>query len=71
MKETMPPTHAAPTSRWRGVVPRARARVRRLVWLMRNARYQQARVNDTFRDERAAEQLRQAEDGSLWRPPYL
>jgi hypothetical protein len=71
MKELLPPTHTVPTSRWRDAMSRTWANVPGLVWLLRNARYQQRQVTDALHDQRAAEQLREAEDGSLWHPPFM
>jgi hypothetical protein len=71
MKECLPPTHTVPTSRLRDVMSRTWANVPRLTWLLRNARYQQRQATYSLRDERSAEQLREAEDGSLWHPPMM
>lgn len=71
MKERLPPTHTAPTSRWRDTVSRTWANVPRLMWLLRNAHDQRRQAAYSLRDERAAEELREAEDGSLRHPPGM
>jgi hypothetical protein len=71
MKESLPPTHTVPTSRWRVVVSRRWAAVPGLLLLLRNAQYQRRQATYVLRDERAAEELREAADGSLWHPPAL
>ncbi len=49
---------AADRSKWRD-------KFARFVWLWRNARYAEAHAMDAVRDERAADTLSQARDGSM------
>jgi hypothetical protein len=69
MKDYLPPTHIEPSSRWRDVASRTRTKVSGLIWLVRNAHYQQKQATYTLRDERAAEELREAKDGGMRPPP--